>query len=61
MKAIYRWITMEPGRFRDGQVVQLEVAFHVVPSKPKSMYRMVPLIRSIALLDSELYMVSRTS
>lgn len=53
-----RWATTEPARFRVGQIVQLEVSFRVVPSNGRTMYRMVPLLRSIALLDSELYMVS---
>lgn len=53
-----RWCPIDPSRFRVGQIVQLEVAFRVVPTALKSTYRMVPLIRSIALLDSELYTVS---
>lgn len=52
-----RWIRTDPSRFRAGQVVQLEVAFRVVPTTAKGIYRMVPLIRSIALLDSGLYTV----
>lgn len=53
-----RWVRTDPSRFRAGQTVQLEVAFRVVPTAAKHLYRMVPLIRSIALLDSDLYTVS---
>ncbi|EIM79203.1 uncharacterized protein STEHIDRAFT_163870 [Stereum hirsutum FP-91666 SS1] len=51
-----KWARTEPSRFRVGQIVQLEVSFRVVPTNDKMMYRMVPLLRSIALLDNELYM-----
>lgn len=58
MSRTIRWTQTEPSRFRAGQVVQLEVAFRVVPTTSKHLYRMVLLIRSVALLDSELYTVS---
>lgn len=53
-----RWSVVDPGRFRQGQVVQLEVAFRVVPTSSRSLYRMVPLLRTVALMDSHIYMVS---
>jgi hypothetical protein len=57
---MYRYEEMAPVKFREGDIVEAQLSFSLVPIK-RGFYKMIAVLRSVTLLDSSFSQVRLAS